>query len=297
MNQSTEESRRALNLVGLRSRLVTPAGPIARVDWLPQTGSTNADLAASVRQDLAAWPDLSVLTAEVQTAGKGRLERQWLAPEGSALAISVLLRPEKLPVEAFGWLSMLSAVAICQTLHAVDVKAGIKWPNDVLVWGADGTAKKICGILAQLVSVPGSGPAVVLGTGLNVSQAEAELPTDTSSSVLAAGGSSIDRNALLEDYLGRFAELYTRFTLAGGAVRSAGAGIPPLRQEVSELLLTVGQHVRAELPGGVYLYGQASGIDAHGALLLTDSSGTTSTVSAADVVHLRRADGQGIGYA
>lgn len=297
MSHSIEESRLALNIGDLRSRLLAPAGPVSRLDWLEVLASTNTELAAVVTRHEADWPDFSVLTAEGQTAGKGRLERNWQAPQGSALAISVLLRPQNLAVETFGWLSMMSAVAVCQTLRNVGVEAGIKWPNDVLVRGADGEAKKVCGILAQLVALPGKSPVVVLGTGINVSQSTEELPTETSSSVLVAGGTSIDRNHLLEDYLRRLNELYRRLQLAQLPVRSSGEGIPSLRQEVTELLITLGQQVRAELPGGVYLYGRASGIDAQGALLVTDAAGSTATISAADVVHLRRADGQGIGYA
>lgn len=297
MSLSAEQSRHALDVEQLRSKLLAPKGPLARLEWSARTGSTNTDLVRAVSADTVAWPDLSLVTTEEQEAGKGRLERDWTTPVGGALAISVLLRPVGVPVDSLSWLSMLSAVAVCRTLRSVGVDAWIKWPNDVLAVDADGVAKKICGILAQLVLLPGGSAAVVLGTGVNVSQHRTELPTDTSSSLLLAGSRTLDRNILLEEYVLNFAGLYARFGAVAGAVQQPSGDEPSLVQQINSMMLTLGQQVRAELPDGSFILGRASGIDATGALLITDQSGSSKAVSAADVVHLRRADARGIGYA
>lgn len=297
MNLSAAQSRQSLDTDFLRAQLTAPNGPLSRFEWSARTGSSNADLAQAASVDPEAWPDLSLLTVEEQDAGKGRLERSWTAPAGAALAISLLLRPAGVPVDSLAWLSMISAVAVCRTLRGRGIDAWIKWPNDVLVVDASGEAKKICGILAQLVLIPGHNPAVVLGTGVNVSQTPAELPTSTSTSVFIASGQRADRNILLQEYVREFAEVYRRFVAASGVAQRELDGSPSLAQEVSSLMLTLGQNVRAELPNGSFIQGRASGIDASGALLITDALGSSTVISAADVVHLRRLERQGLGYA
>lgn len=297
MTFSAAQSRQALDAARLRADLVAPRGPLSRFEWAARTGSTNADLAEAVIAGPEDWPDLSLLTVEEQQAGKGRMERAWTTPQGGALAISLLLRPAGVPVESLSWLSMVSAVAVCRVLRTAGVDAWIKWPNDVLVVEPSGAAKKICGILAQLVLTPGQSPAVVLGTGINVSQDSSELPTGTSTSLRIAGGRTLDRNILLQEYVSEFVQSYRRFVAASGIAQRQVGGLPSLAQEVSSMLLTLGQEVRAELPDGSFVHGRASGIDAHGALLITDTVGNSIAVSAADVVHLRRAGAQGVGYA
>ena len=85
--------RPGLDENGLREALCRPQGPYGRLDLVEATGSTNTDLAEHCVEDPGNWPDLSVLTAEEQTAGRGRLDRIWTAPERSSLFVSVLLRP------------------------------------------------------------------------------------------------------------------------------------------------------------------------------------------------------------
>ncbi|NYE96607.1 BirA family biotin operon repressor/biotin-[acetyl-CoA-carboxylase] ligase [Psychromicrobium silvestre] len=293
MDHAAESSRQPLDAELLRASLLSPAGPWNRVECLTQVDSSNTVLAQESSQSPQEWPDLSVLTAEVQRQGKGRLDRSWVAPQGSALAISLLLRPTEFGVESFGWLSMISAVAVCQLLEEVaGLKAVIKWPNDVLILDQSGRAKKVCGILAQLVTLPGAHPAVVLGTGINVSQEAQELPTETSTSVLLSGGAELDRNVLLTEYARNFASLYKRYAaVAGHALLRTEAGDASMAEEVTSRLLSLGQQVRAELPGGKFLIGTATGIDAQGALLITDAQGSSTAVSAADVVHLRKSEG------
>ena len=142
---------------------------------LPQIPSTNDELveraqrAARRGQPL---PDLSLLAAEHQSAGRGRLDRKWVTGPGDALTFSLLLRPAHgsgptaapLPTQSFPWLTVLLAAAIAQTLRAQGIEASLKWPNDVLVETGSGF-RKICGVLASLVVHDGSAPALVRAPG------------------------------------------------------------------------------------------------------------------------------------
>ncbi|MER2136756.1 MAG: biotin--[acetyl-CoA-carboxylase] ligase, partial [Arthrobacter sp.] len=197
----------------LTSRLVSPEGPLARLDVVAETGSTNTDLADAARLVPSQYPDLSVLTAELQTAGRGRLGRTWQAPERSSLFVSVLLRPvnaagRPLPTQSYGWLSLLAALSLTKSVAArTGVEPRLKWPNDVLVDG-----RKLAGVLAQLVpETSGNPPAVVVGAGLNVSLTDEDQPVPTATSLLMEYASTTDRNVLLQDYLLQLAEDYRAF--------------------------------------------------------------------------------------
>ena len=158
----------------------------------------------------------------------------------------------------------------------------------------------MAGILAQLVpGHPGQHdarwPAVVIGTGVNVSQSTEQLPVPTATSLALEGAADLDRNELLATYLNRFAQLYRSFRAVGGNARLPLRGGDSLLQIATARMATLGSAVRAELPGGVTLLGTATGLDQNGSLLVADSEGTTHTVSAGDVVHLRRHEAEGPG--
>ena len=276
----------------LQSRLVAPEGPLARLDVVAETGSTNTDLADAARLVPSQYPDLSVLTAELQTAGRGRLGRAWQAPERSSLFVSVLLRPvnaegRPLPTQSYGWLSLLAALSLTKSVAArTGVEPRLKWPNDVLVDG-----RKLAGVLAQLVpETSGNPPAVVVGTGLNVSLTDEDQPVPTATSLLMEYASTTDRNVLLQDYLLQLAEDYRAFCSVDGDALAPWPGGGSLRDRVAGRMLTLGQQVRAELPGGGQLTGRAVELDAYGGLVVVDAeAGERRTVTAADVVHLRPA--------
>lgn len=308
---------------GLIVALAHPRGPYRRVDVVEVAGSTNADLAAGASANPAAWPDLSVLIANSQIAGKGRLDRVWEVPAGAAMISSVLLRPAEASAHpgapAFdptghAWLSVLAGIALCQTVAAESgADPVLKWPNDVLLNG-----RKLAGILAQLVAPgvvpPGTtarattratagdggrpGAAVVVGMGVNISQQRAELPVDRATSLELETGAAVDRNLLLPAYLNRFAALYQDFVAVGGDALRPLRGGGSIHALASGLMATLGTDVRAELPGGRMLFGTAVRLGAGGELEIRDDGGEVHTVSAGDVVHLRRAgDGNGMGYA
>ncbi|WP_285113908.1 biotin--[acetyl-CoA-carboxylase] ligase [Leifsonia sp. fls2-241-R2A-40a] len=248
-----------------RSRALVPV-----LEVLPEAGSTN-DVLSARAGDL---PDLSVLVTDNQTGGRGRLGRAWVTPPGRALAISVLLKPIGLPPASFGWFPLLTGLAMSRALgRFVPGGVQVKWPNDVLIGG-----DKVCGILAELL--PGMS-GLVIGAGVNLTQTREELPTETSTSLLLAGATSVEPDDILSAYLIELSTVYREFLAAGGdPVRSA------LRDEVVEACHTIGRSVRVQLPSGDDLLGTAVGIDDDGRLIVDSDAGRTA-VAAGDVTHLR----------
>ncbi|GAA3701149.1 biotin--[acetyl-CoA-carboxylase] ligase [Zhihengliuella alba] len=286
--------------------LAGPAGPLGSVTVVESTGSTNDDLAAAALRS----PDLSVIVTDHQVSGRGRLGRGWGAPPRSSLAVSVLFKPSVFPPEAFGWLSMLCALSLVEALDSLGVTARIKWPNDVLLYPAPDVAseaapdagagpaaggtgpRKLAGLLAQFV--PGEGaqdrPGVVVGAGINIDLSAAELPVPTATS-LRHSGYGVGGTDVLVAYLERVASRYRDFL---ESVRLGGGpgGLAALRDAVADRLATLGCEVRAELPDGSRLEGIACELGMDGALGIEGPGGARRTVHAADVVHLRRADGR-----
>ncbi|MDT0446998.1 biotin--[acetyl-CoA-carboxylase] ligase [Streptomyces johnsoniae] len=261
----------------LRRALIRPDGLWTRLDVVPRTGSTNADLTAAVRAGRAAAG--TVLVAEEQHSGRGRLDRTWSAPPRSGLFFSVLLRtgPE-VPDERLSWLPLLAGVATATALaRAAGVDTALKWPNDVLVT-VDGEERKLGGILAERAE----GGTVVLGIGLNVSLGAAELPVPGAGSLLLAGAVSTDRDPLLRAVLRSLADWYTRWTAAGGDPAAAG-----LLDAYAAGCATLGRRVRAELPGGGEARGTAAAVDGEGRLVIEGDDGARREVAAADIIHLR----------
>jgi len=270
---------------------------VPRFEYLAETRSTNDVLVAhAAGEDAAAWPDLSTVVTDNQTRGRGRMGRTWLAPTGKSLAISVLLRPRvgaaPLPIDHFGWFPLLAGAAMTRAVRAI-VEASLatrvtepgeqaprhevtlKWPNDVLIDGY-----KVSGILSELLP---DAEGLVIGTGLNVSLDEHDLPTLTSTSLLLVTGSAPDPDAVLARYLTELRKLTRAFIDAeGDPVRSG------LLHAVTELCGTLGGVVRVELPGGTDLIGTAIALDPSGRLIVEDQmNGERQAVAAGDVTHLR----------
>jgi BirA family biotin operon repressor/biotin-[acetyl-CoA-carboxylase] ligase len=219
-----------------------------QITIVDETGSTNTDLLASAADGA---PDRSVLMARHQTAGRGRLDRQWSAPPGSNLLASVLFRevPEH-PHELTQRVAIAAARA-CETVAGVT--PGLKWPNDLLLDG-----RKIAGVLAQSA---GDGPAyVVVGIGLNVRWAP------EGAALLGEGFDPLDA---LHAMLGAYDELPLDIT---DAYRAA--------------LLTINQRVRVELASSS-VEGRAIDVMPDGRLVVLDDCGITHRFDTGDVVHLR----------
>jgi BirA family biotin operon repressor/biotin-[acetyl-CoA-carboxylase] ligase len=243
----------------LRADALTKALAAAgwRVEVLERAGSTNSVV---VHRAAAGEPAGLVVVAERQLKGRGRLDRTWVSPARAGLTFSVLLRPA-LPTAEWGWLPLLTGVAVARALCAqAKVDATLKWPNDVLVG-----ARKVAGILAETVA-PG---ALVVGIGVNVTTTRAELPHDGTTSLRIEEAATTDRDTLLRAVL---RELST-------VLADVDAG----RAGYRELCSTIGQAVRVELPSGA-VEGPAERIDDDGRLVVAGTA-----YGAGDVVHLRPA--------
>ena len=294
-SQGQGQGRRPLDRSLLSAQLSHAAG-LSRLEIVDEVDSTNTVLARLAASGPGDWADLSVLAADHQTAGRGRLHRHWESPAGTSIAVSVLLRPRNasgrpLPTQSYSWFSPLAALALREALAATaGLEASVKWPNDGVVDG-----RKVSGILAQLAAgSEGEPPAVVLGTGINVGQAEDELPVPTATSVRIEARREVRREDLLAAYLAAFGRRYREFCAADGDPDAPLAGGRGLMGQVEDATVTLGKRVRVELPGGRLLEGRATGLDSHGALVVLEDDGARHAVAAGDVVHLRPADG---GYA
>lgn len=234
------------------------------IQTVSETGSTNTDL---LTKGLAGAPDRSVIRADFQSAGRGRLDRTWEAPTGVNLLVSLLFRevPEQVHV-----LTQVVALAATQVARDIcGVPAVLKWPNDILV----GT-EKLAGILAQAAPVDSSGriPFVVVGIGCNLGWAP---PGATS---LARSGWTTEMTP-------------DEFLLAMLPIIDSLLALDPavLHETYVSQLATVGSEVRAEMPDGSHIVGRALTVEPDGQLVILDDCAITHRVNTADVVHLRPA--------
>jgi BirA family transcriptional regulator, biotin operon repressor / biotin---[acetyl-CoA-carboxylase] ligase len=280
----SDHQRALLQPEPVRERVLTGSLLWSDVTVVEQTGSTNEDLVAAAR---AGAPEGTVLVAEEQTRGRGRLGRSWLSEPGTALTFSVLLRPAGVPAQAKGWLPLLAGVAVAAGIRAqTGLDVSLKWPNDVLTASEGRVAGKLAGILAEQ-----AGEAIVVGTGLNVLaspdlKAAAAGPAGGGAAAptsLAELGADTDRPALLTAILRELEHWYLRWARGTAPGDAVGSG---LRAEYLRSCSTVGRDVRVELPGGAILAGRASDVDGLGRLLVAGQDGV-EPVSAGDVVHVR----------
>ena len=255
-----------LDVAALRAELIGTGLGWRQLDVVAQTGSTNADLLARAASGIDV--DGAVLIAEHQTAGRGRQGRGWSATPRAQITMSVGVSVVDVPTTTWGWLPLATGVAVVDAvaplLQATGVAAGLKWPNDVLAGGG-----KLAGILAEVAK-----PVVVIGVGLNVTQAPEEVTRATS--LLDLGVAAPDRDQLVCSLLRELGERIVQW-------RSAA---PQLAADYRTRSLTIGARVRAQLPGGKEVVGTARDIDDQGRLCL-ETDGETVVVSAGDVVHLR----------
>jgi BirA family biotin operon repressor/biotin-[acetyl-CoA-carboxylase] ligase len=239
------------------TRFLGDAAPF-NVEIVDDVDSTNTCLLERAR---AGAPHASVVAAEMQRAGRGRMNRPWHAPVGGALVFSVLWR-FALGASALAALSLAVGLAVVRMLEregAAD--AGLKWPNDVLWRG-----RKIAGILIEMQGDALGPSAVVIGIGINVCLgAAADARIDQPAVDLAtACARVVDRNALLAALLTELNTVLLEFERAG---------FQPLREEWQRRHVHQARNVRLTLPGGAHESGVARGVDGDGALLIETARG------------------------
>jgi BirA family biotin operon repressor/biotin-[acetyl-CoA-carboxylase] ligase len=276
MTPATRPRRTPLSAASVRAGVLAGSRLYTAVDVVAHTGSTNADLLAAARAGASTG---TVLVAEEQTAGRGRLDRSWQSEPGAALTFSVLLRPATVPPASRGWLPLLTGVAVASALRAsTGVDVMLKWPNDVLAGPSARTSGKLAGILAEQTA-----DAIVIGIGLNVSSNQDELPAAEATSLWLASAADLDRELILVSILRDLESWYLRWASSPqpGNVNSSG-----LRDAYLRACSTLGRRVRVELPGGGSLAGEAVDVDDVGRLLVRTADGV-HRISAGDVVHVR----------
>ncbi|BEQ14389.1 biotin--[acetyl-CoA-carboxylase] ligase [Desulfoferula mesophila] len=222
------------------------------------------------RQAEAGAPHGACLVAEHQSAGRGRLDRRWQAPKGSALLFSLILRPS-LGLRRVFALNNLISLAVCRALQKHGgVDAAIKWPNDVYLEG-----KKLAGVLTEFTSRAEAVEYAVVGVGLNVNQDAQWLAglDQPAMSLAAATGHAWNRATLLAQILGEMSALHEEFMAGGGE---------ELAREYARRSLILGLEVTVR-EGQAVRRGKAVGFAPEGALLLEEEGGKVSPIHHGDV--------------
>lgn len=232
-----------------------------RITLVPETGSTNADLAALSAQG---WEEGHWLRAERQTAGKGRLGRQWQSQEGNLQASTLIrLRPTDPSVSGLG---LLIGLALHDAIHSLVPDAGVllKWPNDVMAGQA-----KLAGILLERV-----GDAVIVGVGVNVRSAPVVDGRATVALSDLPGGAGLDAATLVESLAGSFDHWLARWRADGFA---------PIRAAWAAVAHPVGTRLSVHISTESRLEGRFEGVAEDGALLLGLDDGTRQVIHSGDV--------------
>ena len=243
----------------------------APVEHLSAATSTNDLLKERAR---AGAPEWTVVTADVQTAGRGRQGRAWQSEAGN-LHLSVLLRPRG-PAEAWGLLPLLAGLATAEALAASGVDARLKWPNDVQVGG-----RKIAGVLVESASSGGALESAVVGIGVNVASVPAGLDAETraATTCLAECGLAVDALDVAAAVLARIRVWYHRVAAGDGGLVAAWR---------ARALPWWGRRVEAQGAHGT-VSGRALDVDEGGALVLLLDDGTRLPVHSGDVREVRSA--------
>lgn len=257
----------------LKDRLNTRWAGKGDVIYREEIPSTNTLLKELAR---AGAPAGSVAVCDFQSAGRGRLQRVWQAAAGETLPVSLLLKPRLTP-EQIPLCTLGAAVAAAQAIEQVcpELKAGIKWPNDVVIGG-----RKCVGILCEGAFDPAGRLCVIMGVGFNGNQRA--FPPELAASATSLFLEKQRQNPDAEPVILR--ELLTAFLEAAekAADRLEEGGLPAILPEYRARSVTIGSAVRVIAPTEEYI-GQAEGMDASGSLLVRDGSGVLRTVVCGDV--------------
>lgn len=240
--------------------------PITAVQWFDSIGSTN-DVALQWAENDA--PDGALVVADHQSAGRGRLQRRWFTPAGSALAFSLILRPKDNEMAHLTRFSGLGALSVGKALEELGLKCEIKWPNDVLLG-----RRKTAGVLVELVWQSDRLQALVIGIGLNVAPASVPPPSEVlfpATCVEAELGRRIDRWSLLASILRHIFQLRQQL------------GEASFVKEWEDRLAFNREWVQVEQPDQSVLLGRVTGLSDDGSLRLHTADQGVVIVNAGDV--------------
>ena len=234
------------------------------IHYYQAIGSTNDEAKSLASAGAAAG---TLVIAEEQYAGRGRMARGWFSPSTGGIWFSVILRPSFSPVEA-PKCTLMAAVALSSAIRKVTgLPCGIKWPNDILLQG-----KKVAGILTEMSAEIDIINYVVIGMGINVNIAKEDFPfelQDVGTSLQIAGGRQVNRLDLLRVLLAELEEVYDI---------SVRQGFGSLLDRWRHMSVTIGQTVDVTASDEVFT-GVAADIDAEGALLVDTISGRRRVIA------------------
>lgn len=240
--------------------------PLGDIRYFDSIGSTNNEALAWATSGAK---DLSLVIADEQTAGRGRLDRKWLTPKGTALAFSLILRPTAAERPYLTRIVGLAALAVTDALRARELTAQIKWPNDVLL-----NAHKVAGILVESVWSGEEIDCVVIGTGVNILRGAvppAEMLQFPATSLEESLGSGIERESVLRDIL------------AGIIAIRPHIGSDSFISSWEKALAFRGEQIQVEEGNGNTITGKLLGLEPDGSLRLSDDQGAPVTVRFGDV--------------
>lgn len=216
-------------------------------------------------------PHGTIILSDYQSAGKGRIDHRWYCPPGRGLLMSIILRPT-LQMADISRLTLLAGVVVADCLRkSTGCRAGIKWPNDILING-----KKAAGILAEASVSWGSVEHVIIGIGINVNQSHVELPAecrDSSTSIYLERGCKTSRLKILKEFIRNWDEHYWNYLKMGNIY---------LQHRWLEYNVTLGREVKINRQGMVFS-GTALDINEEGALLVRLNDGRVREFLAGEV--------------
>ncbi|HJT20936.1 MAG TPA: biotin--[acetyl-CoA-carboxylase] ligase [Nitrospira sp.] len=267
----------------IRSTLATRALG-HRIELFDRIDSTNREAVALAQADIDHG---TVIVADSQTAGRGRLARTWFSPPGVNLYCSIVVRlpiPSDRLSEWLSWLPLSASLAAAEAIESVvGVHVTVKWPNDLLM-----AERKIGGILCESGSTSRSEPFQVVGLGINVNGRRADFPPDiceTATTIAEEAGRAVDRNRLLAGILQELEVCLDEFV---------GNHEEKIAIAYSRRCVTLGRRVRASLPGQRHIVGIAESVGRDGSLQIAEETRLSDTrvprtvhVRAADILHLR----------
>lgn len=240
------------------------------IQYFKETESTNIiarGIAKSVEEG-------TVVIAESQTGGRGRLGRKWISPEGG-IWLSIILKPRIQPLYA-SRITLLAGVSVAKAIRALGLPAKIKWPNDVLING-----KKVCGILTEIEAEIDLIDYCVVGIGIDANIDTETFPEearDSSTSLKRELGHEINRVEFVQRLLEEFEALYQRFQKDD---------FSSILEEWRNMSATIGEWVKISTQTKT-IYGEAIGVDNEGALILETGEGKLEKIVAGNCEHLRR---------
>jgi BirA family biotin operon repressor/biotin-[acetyl-CoA-carboxylase] ligase len=258
---------------GLKTRWLGQAA----IHCIEVLGSTNTE---ATRLGKEGAPEGTVIVAEAQERGRGRLGRSWVSPSESGLYVSFIVKPACSPEESTR-LTLAAGIGVACAVQGVGVQPQLKWPNDVLIAG-----RKVGGILTEAVFKQSRIDFAVVGIGVNVNTEPHEFPVqvrDIATSLRISLGQPVSRIRFLQALLFEQERWYELFS---------GGDFEEILRSWRQFDTTLGKEVEVVLPNK-RVVGVAEALESDGALLVRDESGASIRVVAGDVVHCRVGEDSG----